>query len=215
MDNTQEYRPDIDEKGRDDNGKLILSNTRLFMQLIVFNQADSLLLAAQLKSKGIAGVLYESVNNPGGVGLLTFSENPDFFVTVLREVLNQPPFVNLPIDHDYTMFGRTYSLGYESNLNDYLLMKPKRTVLNNEWPWAIWYPLRRGGAFDRLPSDERREILKEHGRIGFSFGKADFAHDVRLACHGLNKNDNDFVIGLFGKDLHPLSALIETMRGTR
>jgi chlorite dismutase len=48
-----------------------------------------------------------------------------------------------------------------------------------------------------------------------SFGKADYAHDIRLACHGLDKNDNDFVIGVLGRELYPLSALIQTMRKTK
>ena len=216
MENTIGNPPDIDEKGRDENGTPVSSKTRLFMQLLVFNRAsDPRALAAELETKKISGVLYQGINDPDGVGLLTFHENPDFFVTTLREVLNRPPFVNVSLAHEYTMFGRTYSLGYESDLNDWLLLKPKRTVLNKAWPWAIWYPLRRAGTFERLPAKEKQDILKEHGRIGFSFGKADFAHDIRLACHGLNKDDNDFVIGLVGKDLYPLSALIETMRGTR
>ena len=55
----------------------------------------------------------------------------------------------------------------------------------------------------------------EHGGIGMSFGKANLAHDIRLACHGLDKNDNDFVIGVLGQKLHPLSAVIQTMRKTK
>ena len=47
------------------------------------------------------------------------------------------------------------------------------------------------------------------------FGRADLAHDIRLACHGLDKHDNDFVIGVLGKALHPLSVVIQTMRGTQ
>jgi len=35
---------------------------------------------------------------------------------------------------------------------------------------------------------------------------------VRLACHGLDTNDNEFVIGLLGPQLHPLSRLIQDMR---
>ena len=41
------------------------------------------------------------------------------------------------------------------------------------------------------------------------------AHDIRLACHGLDKDDNDFVIGLIGKDLFPLSAIVQSMRKTQ
>ena len=47
-----------------------------------------------------------------------------------------------------------------------------------------------------------------------SFGAGDFAHDIRLACHGLDMHDNDFVIGLTGKELFPLSAIVQTMRKT-
>ena len=43
----------------------------------------------------------------------------------------------------------------------------------------------------------------------------DYAHDIRLACYGLDKNDNDFVIGLIGKELHPLSHVVQAMRTTR
>jgi chlorite dismutase len=38
---------------------------------------------------------------------------------------------------------------------------------------------------------------------------------VRLACHGLDANDNEFVIGLIGKALHPLSHVVQAMRSTR
>ena len=41
------------------------------------------------------------------------------------------------------------------------------------------------------------------------------ARDVRLACHGLDPNDNDFIAGLVGKELHPLSAVVQRMRSTR
>jgi len=36
-----------------------------------------------------------------------------------------------------------------------------------------------------------------------------------LAGHGLNKDDNDFIVGLLGKELFPLSALVQHMRRTR
>ena len=77
------------------------------------------------------------------------------------------------------------------------------------------YPLRRSGRFTQLPADEQRTILGEHGAIGMSFGAADYAHDIRLACHGLDKDDNDFVVGLIGKELYPLSAIVQTMRKTQ
>jgi chlorite dismutase len=48
-----------------------------------------------------------------------------------------------------------------------------------------------------------------------TFGAADYAHDVRLAYHGLDRDDNNFVIGLIGKDLFPLSAVVQAMRKTQ
>ena len=47
------------------------------------------------------------------------------------------------------------------------------------------------------------------------FGAGDFAHDIRLACHGLDRDDNDFIVGLVGKELFPLSAVVQAMRRTQ
>ena len=101
-----------------------------------------------------------------------------------------------------TMLGRTYSMGYEPDLKESLFLRPRRTILNPEWPWVIWYPLRRNGAFARLDNDAQRKILMEHAHIGRAYGTADLAHDIRLACYGLDEADNDFVIGLIGKALY-------------
>ena len=54
----------------------------------------------------------------------------------------------------------------------------------------------------------------EHGGIGRAYGQANLAYDIRLACFGLDKNDNDFVVGLVGQDLFPLSKIVERMRKT-
>src|SRR5581483_8259175 len=145
----------------------------------------------------------------------TLSEDPAYFVDRVRPLLNQGPFASLAQKPEYTMLGRTYSLGYEPDLLEVLLHRPRRTVLNPEWPWAVWYPLRRSGRFAQLPVEEQRVILAEHGAIGMSFGAADLAHDIRLACYGLDRSDNDFVVGLVGKALYPLSAIVQAMRKTQ
>jgi chlorite dismutase len=208
--------PDISEKGGMKGGQPQRADTRLFMQLLAFGGcADSSPLRDTLERASIASVLYEDMNDPGGVALLTFSDDPASFFDRVRPILKQPPFATLVQKPEYTMVGRTYSLGYEPDLLDILLHRPRRTVLNREWPWAIWYPLRRNGRFAQLPPEEQRVILAEHGAIGMSFGAADLAHDIRLACHGLDKDDNDFVIGLIGKDLYPLSAIVQAMRKTK
>ena len=79
----------------------------------------------------------------------------------------------------------------------------------------MWYPLRRKPEFELLPKSEQDKILWEHALIGRNYGQAGYASDIRLACHGLDKNDNEFVIGLVGPKLHPLSKLVEEMRKTQ
>jgi chlorite dismutase len=159
--------------------------------------------------------LYEDVNDPRGVALLTLTQEPAVLVDRVRPLLNASPFAALVQKPEYTMLGRTYSIGYEPDLKDTLLDRPRRTVLNPAWRWAVWYPLRRSGRFAQLPAEDQRVILAEHGAIGMSFGAGDYAHDIRLACHGLDKGDNDFVVGLIGKELYPLSAIVQTMRKTQ
>lgn len=193
----------------------LTSDRRLFMQLLVYGGCpDSTPLVAALESKRVDSALYADINDPTGVGVLSFAEDPTFFVTGLREVLGAEPFAGLTSRPQMTMFGRTYSSGFEPDLEDWLLQRPRRTVLNPAWPWAIWYPLRRVGGFARLTPPEQGAILREHATLGRSYGDADLAHDVRLACHGLDTNDNDFVIGLVGRELHPLSHLVQAMRKT-
>ncbi len=208
--------PDISEKGGMKGGQPQRADTRLFMQFLAFGGCpDPSPLAVGLANAGIEGVLYEDANDPQGVALLTFSEDPAFFLDRVRPLLNAPPFAALAPKRELTMLGRTYSLGYEPDLLDVLLQRPRRTVLNPEWRWAVWYPLRRSGRFAQLPPDEQRVILAEHGAIGMLYGAADLAHDIRLACHGLDRDDNDFIVGLIGRELFPLSSIVQTMRKTQ
>ena len=182
------------------------------MQFLAYggcNDTDELVKA--LNAARIDCALYADLNDPGGVGLLTVSEDADYFVGVFRDFLRSSPFATLSFKPEYAMFGRTYSLGYEPGLGKNRGEELRRPGL----PWVIWYPLRREKSFETLSEDEQRAVLGEHGKLGFKFGHAGFAKDIRLACHGLDKNDNDFVIGVLGKELSPLSALIQAMRKTR
>lgn len=207
---------DISEKGRSQDGSVISLNRRLYMQFLAFGAAqDTTLYASVLADTKIQGVLYEDLNDPNGLGLLTFSENPDDFLGKVRSFLRTQPFVGLQVKPEFTMFGRTYTIGYEDDLERVLIKRPIERITNPTLPWAVWYPVRRSGAFEQLPPDEQRTILMEHGGIGRAYGKADLAYDIRLACFGLDKNDNDFVIGLLGRELYPLSAIVERMRKTR
>lgn len=125
------------------------------------------------------------------------------------------PGFTLTLRPEFTMLGRTYATGYETDLSYWLLERPAQTVLDEAHPWAIRYPLRRSGAFARLTASEQGAVLREHGLIGRAYAAQDLAHDVRLACHGLDARDNEFVIGLVGRELHPLSHIVENMRKTR
>jgi chlorite dismutase len=208
--------PDITERGGMKSGQPQRLDERLFMQLLVYGDCrDSQAVAAALESEGIEGAVYEDANDPHGIAVLSLTKDPNFLLDSLRVVLNGAPFDSLTAKPEFTMLGRTYALGYEPDLAEAILHRPRRTVLNQDWPWAIWYPLRRSGRFAQLPPDEQRVILAEHGAIGMSYGAGDYAHDIRLACYGLDKNDNDFVIGLLGKDLYPLSHIVQTMRKTQ
>jgi len=191
------------------------SERRLFMQLQVFGGCpDSAPLVAALRHSPLEAVLYHDANDPQGVGILTMSEEPAFFAGSLREFLNTGPFAGLALKPGLTMLGRSYASGFEPDLEEWLLRRPRQTALNPAYPWAIWYPLRRKPSFARLEAKEQGEILREHGAIGRAYVEADLVHDIRLACHGLDANDNDFLIGLLGGDLHPLSHLIQSMRRT-
>jgi Chlorite dismutase len=208
--------PDISEKGGLKDGQPQRSDERLFMQLLAFGEcADPRAAAAHMAGAADAVVVYEDLNDPHGIAVLSVSANPNVFIEHVRPRLTTGPMAGLTLKPNYTMFGRTYSIGYEPDLREVLLDRPRRTVTNPEWPWAIWYPLRRSGAFAQLPPEQQRTILAEHGQIGMAFGAADYAHDVRLACHGLDRDDNDFVIGLIGKELFPLSAVVQAMRRTQ
>ena len=195
---------------------------RLFMQLLVFECGGKLqsapaieTLGGALRERGAAAVIYEDMNNPRGVALLSWSEDPADFVSRVRPALAHAALSELRLDASQTMIGRSYSTGYEPDLEYWLLRRPVETVLNPAWPWAVWYPLRRSGAFERLDGKEKGGILREHAEIGKAYGAANLAHDVRLACHGLDARDNEFVIGLIGKELHPLSHVVQAMRKTR
>lgn len=213
---------DIHERGAERDGEPQVMDRRLFMQLLVYRcdgqrPCGEVIteLGGSLDAAGACAVMYDDVGDPQSFGLLSYSEDPGDFVAITRKVLQDKPFRSLVLRPDMTMLGRSYSTGYEPDLAAFILDRPRATVRNPDWPWAVWYPLRRSGAFSRLPGREQGGILREHAVIGRAYGEKDLAHDVRLACHGLDANDNDFVIGLVGKALHPLSHVVQSMRKTR
>jgi len=211
-----EKKLDMRELGSVVDGVPQTSNKRLFCQFHAFgNCTDPTQLIQALKAGGIESVLYLDVNDPQGVGLLTMTENPDDFVTGIRQLLNQEPFSSLERKPEFTMLGRTYSTGREKDLEDWLFKKPRRAALDPKWHWVVWYPLRRKSEFAILPREEQGKMLMEHAMIGMAYGREGLATDIRLASYGLDKNDNEFVLGLVSENLHPLSRLVQDMRKTQ
>jgi chlorite dismutase len=213
---------DVRERGNDRDGQPMLLDRRLFVQLLAFDCKNGLRprdavesLGAALVEQHVGAVIYEDVNHPHGLALVTYTENAEDFVKKVRPIFTTAALERLELRPALSMLGRTYSTGFEQDLEFWLLRRPRDTLANPAWPWAIWYPLRRKGGFERLDPREKGGIMREHGGIGRSYAEGDLAHDVRLACHGLDQNDNDFVIGLIGKALHPLSHVVQAMRATR
>ena len=203
---------DLAEKGRRD-GRVISLDRRLFMKFTAFGRCLDLHAAAKaLAEDGAQGALYLDANDPQGIGVLVAAEDPDYFVTNLRALFSHRPYADFVPKPELDMLGRTYSIGYEPDLEETLLERPLRKLLDPKHVWAIWYPLQRAKKFQTLPPEHQRKILAEHGTLAHRY--AGHAADVRLACHGLDKNDNDFIVGLLGARLHPLSAIVQEMRKT-
>ncbi|MDE0322769.1 MAG: chlorite dismutase family protein [Candidatus Poribacteria bacterium] len=207
---------DLREIGAPIDGEPQISDQRLFFQLHVFEGClDPRFITETLEKGSLDAVVYDDLNHPIGSGVLLIAEDPAMLMTASRTLLLKTQEVpDLLYRSEMTMTGRTYSSGREPNLEEWLLNKPRQNVLNPDFPWAIWYPLRRKPEFYRLEHRERGRILGEHAMLGRSYAAGGYASDIRLACFGLDTNDNEFVIGLVGPELYPLSRLIQDMRQT-
>jgi hypothetical protein len=208
---------DVHEYGGKRDGARQSMNRRLYMQLLVFEsdanpEQEARALADRLRQSDVPSVVYADTLDPRSVGLLTWSEDPAHFV---RRVRAQVQSATLHPRRDFAMMGRTYATGHEPDLEHALLRRAVENVTREGYPWHVWYPLRRSGEFARLEAHDQGQILREHATIGMAYGAQELAHDVRLACHGIDAGDNEFVIGLVGRELHPLSHLVQAMRKTR
>ena len=215
MENLKE-KLDLRELGAPVNGQPQVSDRRLFLQLQVFSGCKNpTALIDVLETNEVQSVLYDDLNDPTGIGLLLIAEEPTDILTQTRQLLMNDCFSNLDHRSKMTMIGRTYASGREQDLNEVLFERPLRNVMNTEMPWAIWYPLRRKPEFYLLSGAEQWRILGEHGTLGRTYAEMGYAADIRLACFGLDRLDNEFVIGLVGPELHALSRLIQDMRKTQ
>ncbi|HYB24605.1 MAG TPA: chlorite dismutase family protein, partial [Solirubrobacteraceae bacterium] len=206
---------DLRERGAPAGGPVQALDRRLFITLQAFTEvSDAGALTAALQASGLEGVIYASLTDPRGSAVLLLDEDPDRLFEAGRQLFAAEPFAALEPVAQLAMLGRTYGSGHEPDLEDWLLHAPRRKLAGPQARWAIWYPLRRTGAFYRLSERERGRILAEHGRIGRVFADAGYADDIRLECFGLDRSDNEYLIGLIGPRLDALSRLVKAMRAT-
>ncbi len=161
-------------------------------------------------------VLYADLNHPRGLGVISWSEQPRLLARTVRSMVNDPAHAaEVRVRSECSMLGHTYLTGFETEPESWLLHRPVKTLTEPSSDYAVFYPLRRHGSFEQLAPERKASIMREHGGIGRQYADQDLVHDVRLACHGLDINDNDFVIGLLGRELAPLSQIVKDMRRTQ
>src|SRR5690554_5433413 len=128
-----DYEVEIRERGRSKDGEIVYADRRIFMQLLVYRAGEDVALdwafdelEAGLKETGLGGVIYRDLNDPRGLGLLTFSLEPADFVRDLGKIFSKAPAARLEARPEFTMIGRSYSTGYEQDLEFWLVERPKR-----------------------------------------------------------------------------------------
>src|SRR6186997_2363793 len=130
--------PDISERGGLKDGEPQRSDDRLFVQLLAFgNCAKPLDVRDYLYKASVENIVYEDLNDPLGIAVVMMSRTPGDFIDVMRPILTSGPCAGLQLKPHFTMTGRTYSLGYEPDLNETLIERPRRTILNPDWRWGI------------------------------------------------------------------------------
>jgi hypothetical protein len=213
---------DLSEHGRAGADGPQRLDRRLFMTLVVLDCSEpgADVIAERLRNTlgrcHLSATLYADLHHPRGLGLVATSEDPEDFTGPLRTILGDLSLLpGTQIRSDFSLLGRTYSTGFETDLLDWLIERPKRLLADPNSRYAVFYPLRRRGSFEHLDAGEKIAILREHGAVGRRYGEQNLAHDIRLSCHGLDRHDNDFVIGLLGRELLPLSHVVQSMRQTQ
>src|ERR1051326_6266759 len=81
--------PDISEKGGQKDGQPQRSDDRLFMQLLAFGGCkDAAAVARHIEHSAVQGAVYEDVNDPRGIAVLSLTRTPEAFVEWVRLALN-------------------------------------------------------------------------------------------------------------------------------
>lgn len=212
---------DVREIGMPIRGVIQALDRRLYLHLVAYRGPVALDRVRQAvretapKFGSVPWVLYADAVDVRAFAVAAWHEHPEELMHFMRALAQRPPLDQCQVDVERTMYGRTYSTGRESDLEEALLKRPSQYLLHPQWNWTVWYPLRRKPEFEQLSPREQGQILVEHATMARVYGECDYAHDVRLASYGLDRRDNEFVVVLVGTNLHRLSHLVQQMRKTR
>lgn len=152
---------------------------RLYVQLHVLDANSSANLPGareklkkQLETRDVSSVVYDDVNNPRSIGLLTWSTDPSHFVKVVNPILQMGGIGDVLTPRPrWTMFGKTYANGHEPSLVDFLIEKVPRNATRADAPYAVWYPMRRSGDFYMQSPEDQCRMLLHHAAIGKAFAE--------------------------------------------
>ncbi len=178
-----------------------------YLQLLVFTDCtDANSLSVHLSRLNFGCFLFKDLSDPQGLGVLAVANDPEQIVSDLRDLLSQRLFRVLMLRHERTMTARTPAGGGPSR------EELEAMLGNEEWPWAMWYPMRGTASLSDLDEHLKGPVFE---RMIDSAGakRTDFGR-VLLRSHGLDAHGNEFMQGLHGSDLGQLSRVVEASRQT-
>ena len=189
-----------------------MSDNTLFLQLQIFDiepaagpRAMVSALSRRLREKRIDGVIYGDANDHRGIGLLTWAADPGDILDNVHALLGGKRFSALTPRPGWVMLGCVS--GDAAATTPELLLDPNQN-------WATWYPQRNKAEWGSLGDAAQAKVLEEAGGVAKSSideGKVSY---VRLACQGIDPEDNDHIFALTAANLLDINELQAAMRGT-
>ena len=141
---------DVLERGAERDGAPQVMDRRLFMQLLAFDCATThdparevASLGKALESAGVAGVIYEDVNAPRGLALLTWSEDPEAFVARVRPILAAPEPYGYRNKMEFTIAGEPATIGLHASERYDVVLDIERCLLQSDALNALLEEFRR------------------------------------------------------------------------
>ena len=208
-------RPSAEKGTRD--GERISLDRRLFVKFTACGNCRDVNAAAAnaLDRAGVTGALYLDANDPRGIGLVAVSEDPEWFVTTWRDLLASPPLRcdgakgrsstcwDAPIPSATSRTSSTCSSSGRSPASP-----TRRSAGRSGTRFAVPSPSR--------SSPPPTSAASSPSTAPSATGTAPPGSPSTCASPATasTANDNDFIIGLLGANLFPLSSIVQAMRGT-